>query len=354
MSVINVSNASNSLVGTLGQLVGNSQSLQTRLTALSEQSSTGLVSQTYGGLGSSAQISLDLNPQLQAITTYGNNISAVTGKLTASQQALDQLQQIATTFFSGTINMAGQTSQQINAMQQQARTALTQVQGLLNTQVGDSYIFAGQDSSNPPAPDTQFNAYVTSIQTAVTANIATSGAGTITATLTAASATSPFSATLGTAPQTVPIGFAASTNAGVVAGTNGYTISAGAGSTGSYVRDLIRSLATIGALTAADTTTNTTESANFAAVVSDVRSNLGNTINDISGESAGLGNVQQQLTADQTRLADTQNALTTQVSSVQNVDAATTASALTQTQTQLQISYKLIASMQQLSLLQYL
>jgi flagellin-like hook-associated protein FlgL len=54
------------------------------------------------------------------------------------------------------------------------------------------------------------------------------------------------------------------------------------------------------------------------------------------------------------KLASVQTALTTQVSNVENVDAAATATALTQAQQQLQISYKLIASMQSLSLVNYI
>jgi flagellin-like hook-associated protein FlgL len=74
----------------------------------------------------------------------------------------------------------------------------------------------------------------------------------------------------------------------------------------------------------------------------------------MSNEQAGIGVQQQFLTESQTTLASVQTALTTQVSNVENVDAAATATALTQAQQQLQISYKLIASMQSLSLVNYI
>jgi flagellar hook-associated protein 3 FlgL len=354
MSVTGISNASNMLTGILGQLASNSVTQQARLSQLTEQSSTGLVAQTFGGLGSTAHLSLNLNPQLSAIDAYTQNITALTPGLTVTSQVLTQLQQIATTFYSGTVNMTGQTSQEVDAMAEQANSALSQVQGLLNSKVGDSYIFAGQDSSNEPVPDTQFNAYVQGIQNAVTGNLSTTGSATIAATLSAATTGSPFSTTLGTTQQSVGVGFGVTAKVGIVAGTNAYATSSEAGSTGSYVRDLIRSLATISALSSTDATSASPTGASFTALVADTRTNLGNEITDIGNENAGLGAAQQVLTSDQTALTDTKQAVTSQLSSVQNVDAAATATALTQAQTQMEMSYKLIASMQQMSLVQYL
>ena len=56
----------------------------------------------------------------------------------------------------------------------------------------------------------------------------------------------------------------------------------------------------------------------------------------------------------QTTMAETQNALKTQVGNAEDADIAATLSALTQTQTQLQSSYQLIASIGALSLAKYL
>ena len=88
--------------------------------------------------------------------------------------------------------------------------------------------------------------------------------------------------------------------------------------------------------------------------MSDTRASLQGVVDTMSNEQAGIGVQQQFLTQSQTTLASVQTALTTQVSNVENVDAAATATALTQAQQQLQISYKLIASMQSLSLVNYI
>jgi flagellar hook-associated protein 3 FlgL len=350
MTVISSPNAAALPTGLLGLLTADSQSVQNKITQLSEQSSTGLVAQTYGGMGAMAQISLDLRPQLAEIGAYTQNITQAGTQLTTTSNVLDQLQQIASTFASGLLSINSGTAQEVDTLASQASAALTQVQSLLNTQIGDKYIFAGQDSSNAPVPNSQFNAYVGAIQTAVGGLTATNGAATIAATLSAATTNSPFSATLGTAPEQVTVGVGMTTPVGIVAGQNAYVTQTGAGTTGSYVRDLIRSLATISAMSSGQMTL----SPGFSALVGDTLTNLQNEVTAINNENAGIGAAQQTLASDQTNLTDAQTALTTQVSGAENVDAASTAAALAQAQTQLQISYKLIASTESMSLVSFL
>ncbi|MDR3523764.1 MAG: flagellin [Acetobacteraceae bacterium] len=350
MTIISSPNAAAMPSGLLGLLTSDSQGVQNHVTQLSQQASTGLVAQTYGGMGAAAQISLDLRPQLSAIGAYTQNISQANTQLTATSQVLTQLQQIASTFSSGLLSIGSGTSQEVDTLASQASAALTQVQSLLNTQLGDKYIFAGQDSSNAPLPNSQFNAYVQSIQSTVSGLTAGNGSTIIASTLSAAMTNSPFSSTLGTAPEQVTVGPGVTTPVGIVAGQDAYVTQSGASTTGSYVRDLIRSLATIAGMNSSQTSL----SPGFSAVVNDTLSNLQSEVTTINNENGGVGAAQQNLTADQTSLTDMQTALTTQVSNVENVDAASTATALSQAQTQLQISYKLIASAESMSLVSYL
>lgn len=340
----------NGVPGIVGRLVSDSSTIKARLDAITQQASTGLVSQTYGGLDGTAQLSLNLRPQLASVDVLTRNITNAATKIDLSSQVMNQLQQIASTFFSGTVGMASQTSQEVDAMASQASAALSQVQGLLNTKLGDTYLFAGQDSANQPLPDATFNAYVQSIKTAVGGLGTAGGAATAAATLAAASATSPFSATLGASRQSVTVGFGISSSVGVVAGQDTFVTQAGTDTTGSYVRDLIRSLSTIASLNAGQASLG----ASFTTLVDDTRTSLGKQIAVINNENAGLGESRQILDMNQTALTDTQQALTSQLSSVENVDAAATAASLSQAQTQLQISYKLISSMQDLSLVHFL
>ena len=350
MTITSSTNAASLPTGLLGLLTADSQSVQNRVTLLSQQSSTGLVAQTYGGIGATAQISLDLRPQLSEASAYNQNITQAGTQLSSTGNVLDQLQQIASTFASGLLSINNGTSQEVDTLASQASAALTQVQSLLNTQIGDKYIFAGQDSSNAPLPNTQFNAYVGAIQTAIGGLTAANGAATIAATLTAATTNSPFSTTLGSAPEQVTVGLGMTTPVGIVAGQNAYVTQSGPATTGSYVRDLIRSLATISGMKSGQLALTP----GFASVMSDTLSNLRSEVTVINNENAGVGAAQQNLTSDQTSLTDSQTALTTQISAAENVDAASTATALAQAQTQLQISYKLIASAETMSLLSFL
>lgn len=350
MNAIGAYSGGNGVPDTLGRLVSDSNTIKTRLDKITQQVSTGLVSQTYGGLIGTAQISLNLRPQLASVDVLTRNITGAAIKIDMSSQVMDQLQQIASTFFSGTVSMASQTSQEIDSMANQASAALSQVRGLLNTKIGDTYLFAGQDSANQPLPDTSFNAYVQSIKTAVGGLATAGGPATAAATLAAASATSPFSTTLGSSRQNVTVGFGVSASVGVVAGQDTFVTQTGTDTTGSYVRDLIRSLSTIASLNSGQASLG----ASFTALVDDTRTSLGKQVAVINNESAGLGESRQGLNMNQMALTDTQQALTLQISNVENVDAAATAVSLSQAQTQLQISYKLISSMQNLSLVHFL
>ena len=350
MTVTSSLNAAALPTGLLGLLTADSAGAQSRVTNLSQQASTGLVAQTYGGLGPTAQIALNLAPQLAEQAGYTQNITQANTQLQTTSQVLDQLQQIASTFATGLLSENSGTSQEVDTLASQATAALGQVQSLLNTQVGDKYIFAGQDSANAPLPNAAFNAFVSSIQTSVSGLTAANGAATIAATLATATTSSPFSATLGTTPEQVSVGVGVTTPVGIVAGQDAYVTQTGAGTTGSYVRDLIRSLATIAGMNSGQISLG----ASFTNLVSDTLTNLQSTITTINNENAGVGAAQQNLTTDQTMLTDAQTALTSQISNVENVDAASTATALAQAQTQLQISYKLISSTEQMSLVSYL
>ncbi len=335
---------------TLARLTRESSVIKTQLDTLTTQASTGLVSQRFGGLGSAAQLSLDLRPQISRIDSFTQNIGVANTKLSVTDSTLGQLQTIAQTFLTGTYQMSATTPQGVDTMASQAKSALGQVEALLNTQVGQNYIFTGEDTSRPPLSDSAFQSYVQSIQAPVSSLAAIGGTATAAATLAAAGASSPYTATIGSAPQTMQIGFGETAKVGVVAGQNAFATSQGGSTTGSYANDLIRALATISATSSSQTSTGQS----FTDLINDTRTSLQGVVNTISAEQSGIGIQQQILTQSQATLTSTKSALTTQVSNVENVDAAATAPALTQAQQQLQISYKLISSMQSLSLVSYL
>ncbi len=336
--------------GLLGMLASQSATVRQRMDVLSQQAATGQKSATYAGLGDGAKISIDLRPQLQRIDTYTNNISQADTKLQMTGSALQQLSDIAANFATQTINMSAQTSPAVDSIAVQARLALQQVQVLLNTQSGGAYLFAGQDRANQPVPDAELAAFVAAVQAPVATLTNTNAAATAAATLAAATTTTVTSATLGTARVVVEVGDGLDLASGVVAGQNAYAVQTAPGSTGSYVKDLVRGLATLAAMNSGQTALGN----GFTSFVTDIGTTLKGAVSAIGTEMAGIGQQQTVLSAQKSALSDTATAFTTQLSSVEDVDMAATATALSQVQTQLQASYKLIASMQNLSLVGYL
>jgi flagellin-like hook-associated protein FlgL len=150
--------------------------------------------------------------------------------------------------------------------------------------------------------------------------------------------------------QTEPTGIPASANGLIADSVSGPAITGGpSATTGSYMRDTLRALATIGSLTSAQAS-----SPGFDDLVQDTRISLSGAVNAMSQDAGVLGNVQSSLTTAQSRLADTQMALRGQLSSAEDVDMAQTLSQLSLVQTQMQASYQLIATLNGLSLAKFL
>lgn len=347
--------------GIMSQLIANSTSLHQQLDTLTEQASTGLVAQTYAGLGGEASVSLNLNPQLNALQVAQNNIGQATGSMGVTQTTMTQIQQIAATFVSDIPNLNGLNSSEVDNVASQARSALQQVADLLNTQDGNNYVFGGQDSANPPIPSASnilSSGFYTQINAAVSALSSNGASATAASTLAIASSnatgTSPFSAYMSQPASdiSVPVvqdGEGGTVQTGLLASANSVAVSTGTSTTGSYMRDLMRALATLGSLSSSQI-----NDAGFGALVQDTGTSLNGVVTAMASDVGVLGTNQSNLTAMQTQLSDTATALTAQLSSVQDVNMASTLSQLTSMQTQLQESYKLITGENALSLVNFL
>jgi flagellin-like hook-associated protein FlgL len=356
-----VSSTISSGYGILPTLIANSANVHQQLDTLTEQASTGLVSETFAGLGGEASVSLNLNPQLTALQTYQNNIGQATGSMQVTQTAMTQIQQIAANFVADIPNLNGLDSSEVDSVAAQANAALQQVADLLDTQDGSDYVFGGQDSANPPVPSPDnilTSGFYTQINAAVAGLSANGGAATAAATLAIASSntagTSPFSAYMSqpvsaiSAPV-VQTGEGGTVQTGLLASGNSVAVSSGTSTTGSYMRDLLRALATLGSLSSSQI-----NDSGFAALVQDTGTSLSGVVSAMAVDVGDLGNTQANLTTTQTQLSDTATALTGQLSSVQDVNMAQTLSNLTGIQTQLQASYRLISEETSLSLVNFL
>ena len=354
-------------------LIANAQSVKQKLDKLTDQASSGLIGNTYAGLGTGASTSLDLRPQIANLQTWNNNIDAANAQMSVSQSSLNSIESIAANFYAQLNNLQGVSSSEIDSVAANARDALNQVVNMLDTQDGGIYVFAGQDTGNPPVPDPDNilnSGFYTQISNAV-ANLAVNGAA-ITANTTFAVAdsnaagTSPFStwlsqpyATVQASLPTVQVGQTQTATIGIPASANGLIPTSPPGpttivggppaSTGSYMRDVLRALATIGSLNSGQA--NVT---GFGDLVQDTRISLNGAISAMNQDIGVLGNTQSSITKTQDQLSDAKTALTAQASSVEDVDMASTLSQISLVQTQLQASYQLIAGQSGLSLVNFL
>ncbi len=347
--------------GLLGQLLANGAVARSNLSTLTEQASSGRIADTYAGLGTGASVSLNLRPQIAGLQTRQANIDAATGRLNVTQTAMTQAQGIASTFLASLNNLNGLSAAAVESVAADARAALGQVANLLNSTDGNVYVFAGQDSQNPPVPaaDQILNSgFYTQIAAAVAGLGANGASATAAATLATAASnapgTSPFSAYLSQPAGTpraalVEAAPGQTQPAGLLASTNSAAVSQGPSTTGSYMRDLMRALATLGSLDPAQL-----NDPNFAPLIQDTRTSLTGAISAMGTDIGVLGDAQSGLAKTRTQLGDTRTALTTQVDGAENVDMTATLSNLTMAQTQLQASYQLIASLSGLSLQKYL
>ncbi len=315
--------------GLLGRLADDSARVKAQLDAALAQQSTGKVSDAYAGLGTGLRTSLDLRPAVQHAQTWQNNIDQASSRLSVTQSALSQIGAIAQRFeaATATINTIG--TSEVAGVAAEAKLALQQVAQLLNTRAGDVYVFAGQDTGTPPVPDT---------------DPAVLGA----ALLASDTAKPPFSASIGqpggaAVPQ-IEVGEGQTVAVGVLANANTLATSQPP-TTGSYMRDIMRGLATLAGLT---------DGPGAQATAADTRTRLASAVGAIADEAGALGDVQAGLATRKTTLAATQTSLSQQVSNVEDVDIAAILTRVSALQTQLQSSYQVIAQVKGLSLANYI
>lgn len=349
--------------GLRGSLIAHAGQVRERLDMLTRQTGTGRVAESYAGLGAGAATSLSLRPALTRIDAWQSNIVAVEGRMQVAQSSLAQISAIASDFRARIADLNGLSLSMVDSVAAGARDALRQVAGLLNARNGDQYVFAGQDSANPPVPEAETildSGFATAIATAVAGLGANGAAATIAATLAVANSnaprTSPFSATLSQPAADVaalrpfvPVGEGPAVPVGIMASANADAVSTGSATTGSYSRDILRALATLASIDSGQI-----GQAGFDVLAADVRASLEGAITALNVDAGVLGDRQATIRDSRQRLDETATALRAQVASVEDIDMAEALTRLSLVQTQLQSSYQLLAGLQSLSLTKFL
>ena len=347
--------------GPMTQIINNAAATLQQLNTLTEQSSSGLISQTYAGLGGgAAQTVLSVSPQISSANAQISAINAATGPMTVQQNALTEISSITANVVSQLSGLNGLDTQGATAITTAAQQALVQVASLLDTKDGDVYVFGGQDSGEPPIADPDnitSSGFYSQIQAAIAGLSANGATATTATTLGIASSntagTTPFAAGLTAAPglPSVVLGNGQQVTTGIAANSNAFVTSSGTGttSTGSYMRDILSGLASIASLQPAQI-----NASGFQTFLQSTQASLQSANDGLNQDAGVLGNTQTELASQATNLQTTVTALTTQVSNADAVDAAATITQISTVQTALESSYQLIAAMKSLSLASYL
>ncbi len=345
-------------IGAMSLALYNMHNTQQKVDLFTAQAASGYISSNYAGLGDNAGAALDFTSELAENATLQANTSTAANIQSVTQTALGQIQTLVSGVSSQLLGLTNTSSAALTTVSASANAALTQIAGLLDTKVGDIYIFAGQDSSNPPVPNPSTlssSAFVTAVSNAV-AGLSTNGAASVQAqllTIAGPGTTSPFSATLEASnqPTTVDLGNGATVQVGMLADQNTNAISSGTGttSTGSYMRDVFMGLSALGAMNGADESDT-----NVQSFLSGLQTTLSNADTALNTDIGGLGVRQDTVNSAQTELKNVSTALTTQLGNAQDADPATVATELSTAQTQLQASYSIVSALHTLTLVTYL
>ncbi|EHH67679.1 flagellin [Gluconobacter morbifer] len=346
--------------GLSGQMLLGLQTLTKSQSSLQGQTSTGVTADSYAGLGSARTQALALQPAITRISSWSGNVTAAQNKLTSTQTALSQISDIASDLTS-TLGVLSSTSsistQSVVTASAQAKNALSTLTGLLNTQQGDTYVFAGQQSSVAPVSENlEGSDLYTQVENAVS-QLGTKDASAVLSQATTCAANtkpdSPFSASLSTDPVS-----AANENQKIVMGQN-ETVSVGlvatqgeaasALSTGSPVRDLVRNLMMVASLGTTDT-----GSRDYTDIIQDLQTSTQNVTSSLADMSGVMGVQQDSLTTHSSLLSQMSSALTTQLGNTKDADLAQVSTQFTDTNNQLQASYSIIADMKSMTLASYL
>jgi flagellar hook-associated protein 3 FlgL len=287
--------------GTLDRMLASAGSLRDQYATLQQQTTSGLVSQSYSGLSSvSAQV-LDLSAATSQNDAYTKAITQTQGKASVMQNALSQLSTLVSSMAASALSVTGSSpAAAVTGMAQQASQALSQLVSVLNTTYAGDYVFAGADTAKPAVAN---------------------------------GASGPILSGSFAAPVTVQIGSGHS----VVLGSSPSIL-------GGAISNIMTQLA---AMAISTSPANAVAMQTAATTLTAAGATL-------AQESGQIGLTQNAMTAATASYSSMQTLLTSQLSGLVNVDMATAISHMQTVNTQLQASYKVLGEVSSLNLASFL
>ncbi len=147
-----------STVSTIGQntfLNSQIMNIESQLDTLSNQVSSGNKSDTFSGINTVSQLSVQLTNAQTTTQGYLTNMSNAQTLIDPVQSVLQQITDIVNQVRNDALTASSDAlpvTQGNGALQAEATDALSQISALLNTRVGSTYLFGGRDTTTPPMP----------------------------------------------------------------------------------------------------------------------------------------------------------------------------------------------------------
>lgn len=319
--------------------------LQQRLIDTQAQVASGKRSQAFSGLGFDAPTSINLNNAKATSETYLRTTNTTSARMETINQAMTRIADIAAEMRASALQAmtpGGLPTPTGNAaIKAQATARLKEVVSLLNTQMDGVYLFGGRATSTPPMNNV---GDIGTVGTPLDTVAALNGGTPLTNT---ASGDARYTA-IDTLLQGTTFYYSGDTAPGATLTAridDGLDLAYGYTGDAAPFREVLRGLYAL-----ATTDLNTTTEAGWRRVAELTVTDFTNGQRDVSGLVADLGVKQNTLKEVQTHHRDFQTTLAIQISSVEEVDTSEAMSRLSLQQTNLEVTFKVLASMKDLTL----
>ncbi len=345
MSVSSVSSS------TISSILQNTVTrMQSQLTTVSSEASTGLLADIGQTLGANAGQDISLHQQMADISAISSSNALVGNQLDTAYNALTTMQSSTQSMLTSLVSAEAGTSGSSGSasVQETASAALASFTSTMNSQSGGQYVFGGINSGVAPlatSPTAMQTAVANAFQTAFGFSMTSSSVSTITAAqltnfLGGSQFTSLFSGSGWTSASSTAL-----TNRIGVNETATTSITAN----DQAFQDTAQALTMVSEFAGLNLGSDA-----YSALLSTASTVMTSANNGLIQASATIGGMQNQVTQANSAVSLQQNLLTTQINANEDVNSYQVATEVSNLSTQLQTAYSLTAQIHKLSLVNFL
>ena len=338
-------------------LRNNVSQIQSQLTTLEQENSTGQLADIGLTLGADSGQDVTLHQQMADLTAISGSNAVATSQLGAAANALTNLQGAASTLLAAFIEGQSGTPGSTGAigLQQQASGALQSFAALANAEVGGTYVFGGINSGvapiaayaqTPPSPAQ--NAVNAAFQSFFGFPATSPSVKSITGAQMQSFLSGPFATLFGGTSWTSSWSSASDTAATSRIGPD-QTIATSVSANAPAFQDMAQALTMVSAFGGLNLSAGA-----YSSLMTTAQSTMNGASNGLIAASATVGAMQNQVSQADSAIALQQNVLTTQINNIESVNAYQVATQVSNLSTQLQTAYSLTAQIQKLSLVNFL